>query len=63
MTRIAHSIMLVSYILGLLSVVLAFTVRFITAVGEGLNVSPRGGLIFAGVLFLCTVASHAVERP
>ena len=61
MARILHIVMVASYGLGLASITLAFAARFIPAIGRTMEVSSRGGLIFAATLFLCSVASHYVE--
>lgn len=60
MVRLVRIIMLVTYILGLSSIALAFGVRYIPAIARTVEASFRGGLDFAATLFLCSLASHFV---
>ncbi len=55
MAQILRTILLLSYGLGLVSLGMGLVVRFIPVAA---SLSPRGGLICAGALFLCSVASH-----
>ena len=57
MASILRMILLASYVLGLVSLVVGLVVRFIP-VAMPLAGGPRGAFIFAGALFLCSVASH-----
>lgn len=57
MAQILRMILLVSYGLGLVSLGMGLIIRFIPVAG---SLSARGALVFAGALFLCSVASHFV---
>jgi FtsH-binding integral membrane protein len=46
---------------GLLCLLVAVVFRFVPSVAEGVAISPRGALIFAGALFLCTLATREME--
>jgi len=46
---------------GLLGLLVAVVVRFLPSVAEGVAISPRGALIFASALFLCTLATREME--
>ena len=53
----------VSWGLGLLSMVLAVLLTLAPGWGERFNTSPHGGLVLAGVLFLCALATRDLEKP
>jgi hypothetical protein len=57
MAQILRMILLVSYGLGLVSLGMGLVIRFIPGIVPA-SVSPRGALVFAATLFLCSVASH-----
>ena len=46
---------------GLFGLVVAAVVRFLPSVAKGVAISPRGALIFASTLFLCTLATREME--
>jgi hypothetical protein len=52
----------VSWGLGLLSMVLGVLLKLMPSLGERFNTSPHGGLVLAGVLFLCALATRDLER-
>jgi len=61
MAQVAKLIMQGSYWLGLLSVLLGVVARLAGDLTP-LHLGPRGGLILAGTLFLCSIASHFVAE-
>ena len=61
MAQVARLIMQASYWLGLLTVVAAVVIKFVP-LAASLSLGTRGALIMAGVLFLCTVASHFIAE-
>lgn len=61
MSRFAHLIMLVSYLLGIVSVIVVLLLAFAPRLTSRLPLTARGGLIFAITLFLCSIASYLVR--
>jgi hypothetical protein len=61
MSRVYRFIFEVSWGLGLLSLVVAVILKILPTLADRIRVSPRAGLILAGVLFLCTLATHAMQ--
>jgi hypothetical protein len=47
----------VCWVLGVLSLAAAIVLRILPSLQDRLEISPRGGMIFAAVLFLCVLAS------
>ena len=62
MPRLCQMIIKVCWGLGLVSMVIAVFLKLAPDVAKRFNIWPRGGLIFAGVLFLCTLATREMER-
>jgi hypothetical protein len=62
MSRVAHLIMQLSYVGGVLSLVLVLLMAFVSSVAWKLHVTTRGGLVFACTLFFCTIASYLVGK-
>ncbi len=62
MSRAYRVLIGVSWGLGLLSLALGATLRLLPSLAERMNTTPRGGLILAGVLFLCALATREMER-
>jgi hypothetical protein len=62
MSRVYRVLIAVSWGLGLLSLVAGIVLRVSPALTQRTNVNARGGLIFAGVLFLCALATREMER-
>jgi hypothetical protein len=53
-----------SWWLGLLSLVAGFVMKFVRPMGiQSLGMVPHNLLFFAGVLFLCTLATRTMEQP
>jgi hypothetical protein len=53
----------VSWWLGVLSLVAGFVMKFVRPMGiPSLGMIPHSLLFFAGVLFLCTLATRTMER-
>lgn len=61
MSSFSNLIMVVAYILGVVSLVVAALIAFISRVSNALHFTARGGLVFAATLFLCAIASYAVK--
>jgi hypothetical protein len=62
MSRFAHLIMLVTYLLGVASIPIALLLVFAPHFMSRLfTPTPRGGLIFAIALFVCSIASSLVR--
>jgi len=47
--------------LGVLSLVIGVAIRLFPSCTAQLDVSPRGGLVAAATLFLCALATRAME--
>lgn len=62
MARLYRSFMEVCWLLGVVCMVLGVVVKFVPSLMHQLNTEPRGVLMFAGVLFLCAIATRAVGR-
>lgn len=62
MSRVSHLIMQLSYIAGVVSIVVVLLLAFVPGVGARLPLTPRGGLLFASTLFVCTIASYLVGK-
>ena len=63
MKKVYRIVMAASYLLGVLSLLLAILLRFWAGWLIGFAHSPRGALLFAGTLFLCALASAAMAQP
>ncbi len=61
MTRLCRILVELCWAGGLLALLTALVVRFVPSWAELVGVSPRGGLIFASALFLCTLATREME--
>jgi hypothetical protein len=62
MTRIYRIAANVSWWLGVLGLIWAMALRLAPHLADKLNTSSRGWLIWAGALFLCSLASREMER-
>jgi hypothetical protein len=62
MARIYRSFMEVCWLLGVVCMVMAVVMKFVPYIASRVSTDSRGMLIFAGVLFLCSVATRAVGR-
>jgi hypothetical protein len=61
MTRIYRILVEACWAGGLLSLLVAFVLKFVPAAVAAVPLSPRGAVIFAGALFLCTLATREME--
>ena len=62
MSRLYRILIAVCWGLGLLSMVAGAALKFAPNLSRSVNTEPRGGLVFAGVLFLCALATQGMER-
>ena len=62
MFRVAHLIMLISYVLGVVSLVLVIAFAVYPRLAGLLGLTTRGGLIFACTVFWCAIASYLVRQ-
>jgi len=62
MARIYRRVFELCWGLGYLTLLLAVVLKLVPTWAENLTVSPRGGLILAGVLFLGALATREMER-
>lgn len=62
MSRVSHLIMQLSYIAGVLSIVVVVLFATIPGLQMRSHLTTRGGLIFACAVFLCTIASYLVGK-
>jgi hypothetical protein len=62
MARLYRSLIGTCWVLGLLSTLAGIFLRLVPKVVAKTNLSPRAGLILAGVLFLCVLATREMER-
>jgi hypothetical protein len=62
MNRICGLLAGVSWGLGVVSLVGGLALKVASHWADRLSVSPRGAFVFAGVLFLCTLATRALEQ-
>jgi hypothetical protein len=62
MARLCRSLAEVCWALGLLCMLAGVLFRLVPSLMERTTFTSRGGLILAGVLFLCSLATREVER-
>jgi hypothetical protein len=62
MSRLYRSLAGACWVVGLLSMVVGVVIRLVPMLNQKSPFSPRGGLILAGVLFLCVLATREMER-
>jgi hypothetical protein len=63
MEKLYRVVMILSYLLGIVCLVVGTLMRFVGSVAAYLPAhSTRGLLLFAGTLFLCALASAAMAR-
>lgn len=62
MTRVYRAISGLTWALGLAGLVFSTVLRFSAGLAARFNLNPRGGLIFAGTLFLCALATSQMEH-
>lgn len=62
MARIYQMLVGACWVVGLLSLLVSVILKLAPAWAQGLDFSPRGGLVFASSLFLCALATREVER-
>jgi hypothetical protein len=61
MARVYRIIVKACWGLGVLSLVIGVAIKLFPDWGVRLDTSPRGGLILAVTLFLCALATRAME--
>ena len=61
MSRFAHLIMLISYLLAVVGVIVILLLAFVPRFASRLSLTPRGGMVFVITLFLCSIASSLVR--
>jgi hypothetical protein len=62
MSRLFHSLIQACWGLGVICMLAGVVFRLIPTLQEKTTFSGRGGLIVAGVLFLCALATRELER-
>jgi len=62
MSRVFQVLLSVSWGLGLLSMALGAAMKLFPALAETMRATPRGGIILAGTLFLCALATREMEK-
>jgi hypothetical protein len=62
MARLYRSFMEICWALGVASLVTGTVLKFSPVLVHRFATEPRGVLVFAGVLFLCAIATRAVGR-
>ena len=62
MTRIYRMIVAISWGLGVLSTLIGVALKLAPSLAERFNTTPRAGVIMAGTLFLCALATREMER-
>ena len=62
MSKVYDRLLEICWGLGLISLVGSLILRIAPGLVSKLGVSPRGGLILAGVLFLCAMATGEVKK-
>jgi hypothetical protein len=62
MARLCRSLVQVCWGLGLLCLLGGVVFRLVPILSDRTSFTSRGGLILAGVLFLCSLATREVER-
>ncbi|MGE5325624.1 MAG: hypothetical protein ACM3NO_01185 [Deltaproteobacteria bacterium] len=62
MARLYRSFMEVCWALGVGSMFIGVILKFAPTLSERFDIHPRGALIMAAVLFLCSAATRAVGR-
>ena len=61
MSRVSHLVMLVTYVMGVVSIVIVLLFAVVPNLSGKVHLTTRGGLVFACTLFLCTIASYLVK--
>lgn len=62
MKQLYHILVEFCWAAGVLALLAAVALRFLPTWGETLVLTPRGALIFASALFLCTLATREMEE-
>ncbi|MDA2914179.1 hypothetical protein MYX77_09530 [Acidobacteriia bacterium AH_259_A11_L15] len=62
MSRIYRILVESCWGLGVLSTLVAVALKLVPTWAEMVRTTPRGGLVLAGVLFLCVLATRKMER-
>ncbi len=62
MSRVCRVLIRMSWALGLLSMTGGVVLKVVPPWSDTLRTSPRAGLIFAGVLFLCALATREMVQ-
>lgn len=62
MARLCRSLVQVCWALGVVSMLAAVLFRVAPILSRKTTLESRGGLILAGVLFLCALATREMER-
>ncbi len=62
MARICRLLVTLFWGLGLLSMLGGVALKLVPSLDQRISTEPRGGLIFAGVLFLAALATREMEK-
>ena len=62
MARLYRSLMEVCWVLGVVCMIIGVILKYSPVLMQRFSTEPRGVLVFAGVLFLCAIATRAVGR-
>ena len=62
MKKIYRNVIQLSWAIGLISVLVAIILKLLPPLAERTETSPRGALEFAMALFLCALATRAMQR-
>ena len=62
MARLCRSLFELCWVVGWLSMLTGVLFRLVPILTKKTTLDSRGGLIFAGVLFLCALATREMER-
>jgi hypothetical protein len=62
MTKIYRIVIQLSWLVGLLSLLAAIILKTVPPLAERVETNPRGALEFSIALFLCAMATRAIQR-
>jgi hypothetical protein len=62
MARLYRSLIPACWVVGWLCLLVGIFLKFAPKLADKAHLSPRAGLILAGVLFLCVLATREMER-
>jgi hypothetical protein len=64
MSKVYHWVLAVSWGLGVICLLATIVLKLLPSLETMLNISTRGGIVMAAVLFLCALASgEALRTP